>query len=417
MSQAEDGRQAPLDGIKVLDLSRVLAGPWCSMTLADLGATVWKVESPEGGDETRRWQPPQVEGISTYYLSTNRNKHSIAIDLRHPEGRQIALDLAREADVVLENFRPDSLAKLGLDYDSLKAINPRLVVCSISGYGRDNAFAERPGYDFVLQAETGFMSITGEVDGPPMRLGVAFIDLATGMNATQAILAALFMRERTGRGQHLDISLQHAGVQFLANVASGQLNTGQTPARHGNAHPSIVPYQLFHCCDGYLALAVGNDKQFQQLCQVLAVPWASDPRFASNRERVAHRETLIPMLEQAFSTWALTPLLEALHERKVPAGRVYSVTEALQSPESKARQVVGALPHDTLGQVTLVNSPMRFSDAKTRFEHAPPHLGEHSANILKQVLGWHDTEIEEAQQNGVIHCHPSAEENSPNAAQ
>ena len=395
---------SPLEGIKVLDLSRILAGPWCTMTLADLGAEVWKVEAPGAGDDTRTWMPPQKDGISTYYLSANRNKKSIAIDLRSPEGREIVLDLARQADVVVENFRPSSLTRLGLDYDSLHAVNPMLVYCSISGYGRDNEFASRPGYDFVLQAETGFMSITGDKDGEPTRLGVAFVDLATGMNATQAILAALIARGRTGRGQHLDISLHHCGLQFLANVASGYLNTDKTPGRFGNAHPSIVPYQLFKCADGHIALAVGNDGQFRALCdKVLVRPdLANDPRFAANKDRVTNRDVLIPLLDAEMARLDVSTLIERLDAAGVPGGRVYDVAEAFNSPEAQARGVVAELPHPTLGRVKSVASPMRFSDTATALHSAPPAVGEQTNDILGTVLGWDETRINAARAAGVV---------------
>ena len=274
---------AALDGIRVLDLSRVLAGPWATMTLGDLGAEILKVEQPGRGDDTRHWMPPAAGDLSTYYLAANRNKKGVAIDIGHPEGRQIILDLARESDILVENFRPASLRRLGLTREVLHAVNPRLIICSISGYGRDHALEDRPGYDFIIQAESGFMAITGEVGGAPMRLGVAFIDLVSGMNAVQAILAALYMRERTGRGQWLDIGLTDSAAFLLANVGAGYLNTGQEPMRFGNAHPSIVPYQLFDCADGPLAVAVGNDDQFRRFCTVIGRDdLAGDPRNASH---------------------------------------------------------------------------------------------------------------------------------------
>jgi len=277
----------PLDGIKVLDLSRVLAGPWCTMTLADLGAEVWKVEAPKGGDETRKWAPPSVGGISTYYLAVNRNKKALAIDMATARGAELLRGLVRRADIVVENFLAKSLKRLGLDYDSLKAIRPDVIHCSISGYGRDGALADQPGYDFVIQAEAGLMAITGTREGEPTRFGVAITDLVSGMNATQAILAALYHRERTGEGQSIDISLYRSGIQLLANIASGYLNTGKEPERFGNAHPSIVPYQSFATADGLLALAVGTDEQFRRLClAVLGRPdLAAAPEFATNRKR------------------------------------------------------------------------------------------------------------------------------------
>src|ERR1700681_551540 len=290
---------APLDGIKVLDVTRVLAGPWCTMTLADLGAEVWKIENPAGGDDTRAWTPPSVEGISTYFLAANRNKKSVAVDLKTPGGRAIVSELAAKADVLVANLRPSSLRSAGLAYEQLRAINPRLIHCSISGYGRDGPFAERPGYDFVMQAETGLMSSTGEIAGEPMRLGVAFVDLAAGANATQAILAALYEGGGAGIGQSIDIALFDSALHFLANIASGYLNTGVGPTRFGNAHASIVPYQLFDTQDGCIALAIGTDQQYRRLCcDVLGCQelW-SDDRFRTNAARTRSREVLIPRLQ------------------------------------------------------------------------------------------------------------------------
>ena len=286
-TKGEFDRMAALDGIKILDVTRVLAGPWCTMTLGDLGAEVWKIENPAGGDDTRSWTPPAAAGISTYFLSANRNKKSVAVDLKTAEGRAVVAALAAKADVLVENLRPSSLRAAGLDHDRLRAINPRLIACSISGYGRDGPFAEQAGYDFVMQAESGFMAITGEVKGAPMRLGVAFVDLAAGANATQAILAALYARERTGIGQSIDIALYDSALHFLANIASGYLNTGDDPDRFGNAHASIVPYQLFDTMDGCVALAVGNNQQFRRLCgDVLGCPeLGSDDRFGTNAAR------------------------------------------------------------------------------------------------------------------------------------
>lgn len=394
----------PLDGIKVLDLSRILAGPWCTMTLADLGATVWKVEAPGQGDDTRTWMPPAKDGISTYYLSANRNKKSIAIDMRSPEGRKIVLDLAKQADVIVENFRHASIRKLGLDYDAIREINPKIVYCSVSGYGRDNEFSERPGYDFVLQAETGFMSITGEKDGDPMRLGVAFVDLATGMNAVQAILAALIARGRTGEGQHLDISLHHSGLNFLANVSTGYLNTEKTPGRYGNAHPSIVPYQLFSCKDGYIALAVGNDGQYRKLCtQVLGrADLAEDPKYILNKDRVANRETLIAELDSEMAKQSVSDLIQKLEQAGVPGGRVYNVAEAFNSPESIARGVVTEQKHAKLGHVKTVTSPLRFTGSKPADFNAPPEVGEHTRDILSDVLGWSEETIQSAAEAGAV---------------
>ncbi|MDQ0138067.1 crotonobetainyl-CoA:carnitine CoA-transferase CaiB-like acyl-CoA transferase [Neorhizobium galegae] len=394
----------PLTGIKVLDLSRVLAGPSATMTLGDLGADVWKVEQPGTGDDTRTWAPPSASGIATYYLAANRNKRSIAVDLATPEGRQIVLRLAAQADIVVENFRPASLRKLGLTYDELRAVNPRLIHCSISGYGRGNDLEDRPGYDFILQAECGFMSITGEPDGEPMRLGVAFVDLVSGMNAVQAILAALFMRERTGRGQWLDIALFDSAVFFLANVASGHLNTGSEPRRFGNAHPSIVPYQLFDCADGRIALAVGNDEQFRRLClDVLPLPGlAADERFASNRRRAENRDLLLPILSGHFSTTSRAEMLGRLERAGIPAGEVKSVGEALRSQPSVLRDSIVTSPHPVLGETKSIRSPLRMSAAPMPAPSAPPLLGQHTDMILSQVLGFQPDQIDALRGGGIV---------------
>jgi crotonobetainyl-CoA:carnitine CoA-transferase CaiB-like acyl-CoA transferase len=397
---------AALDGIKVLDLSRILAGPWCTMTLADLGAEVWKIENPDGGDDTRTWMPPSVEGISTYYLSVNRSKKSVAIDLKTAGGRVILTELASKADVFIENFRPASLKALGLSYESLSERNPRLIHCAISGYGRSTPFADRAGYDFVMQAETGFMSITGETDGNPMRLGVAFVDLATGANAIQSILAALFARERTGRGQSIDIALFDSGLHFLANIASGYLNTGNNPTRFGNAHPSIVPYQLFDTADGAIALAVGNDQQYRRFCRdVLArEELCTDERFRTNAGRTRHRDVLVPELAAAIKRFATRTLIAKLHANGIPGGELRTVAEAFASEEAKARDAIVAAPDPRLGEVRMVRSPLRMSGSPTSTPVAPPTLGQHTREVLGNVLGYSAERINELEQEGAIRC-------------
>jgi crotonobetainyl-CoA:carnitine CoA-transferase CaiB-like acyl-CoA transferase len=396
----------PLEGIKVLDVTRVLAGPWCTMTLADLGAEVWKIENPAGGDDTRAWTPPSVEGISTYFLAANRNKKSVALDLKTPQGRAVAAALAAKADVLVSNLRPASLQAAGLDYERLRAVNPRLVHCSISGYGGEGPFAGRPGYDFVMQAETGFMSITGEIAGEPMRLGVAFVDLAAGSNATQAILAALYGRERTGTGQAIDIALFDSALHFLANIASGYLNTGDDPARFGNAHASIVPYQLFDTADGCIALAVGNDQQYRRLCcDVLgcAELW-DEERFRTNALRTKHREVLIPRLQAAIGRAATAPLLSALRQHGIPGGAVRSVAEAFASPEALAREAVVAAAHPRLEEVRMVRSPLRLSATPTVAPVAPPGLGQHTRAVLSGVLAYSAERIAELERQGAVVC-------------
>lgn len=393
-----------LQGIKVLDLTRILAGPWSTMALADLGAEVWKIESLDGGDDTRSWMPPAKEGISTYYLSANRNKQSLAVDLRKPEGRQLILELAAHADVVVENFLPASLKRLGLDYAALSAVNPRLIHCSITGYGRDNPLENRPGYDFIIQAESGFMAITGEKDGEPMRLGVAFIDLVTGMNAVQGILAALYEREKSGLGQSVDIALSDSALHFLANIASGYLNTGKVPQRYGNAHASIVPYQLFNTADGSIALAVGNDEQYRRLClDVLKQPELySDPRFTQNKSRTENREVLLPMLQDAFAGWNNELLIGALRAQGIPVGEVKNVAQAFESETARHRGLVISAEHPVAGEVRMVRSPLRLSRTPTVAPKAPPLHGQHTDSVLGRVLGKSEAALAELRAAGAI---------------
>jgi len=396
--------RAPLDGIKVLDLSRVLAGPWCAMTLADLGAEVWKLETPKGGDETRKWAPPSVRGISTYYLSVNRNKKAIALDMASPRGGELVRELVRRADVVVENFMPKSLERLGLDYQSLRGLNPRIIHCSISGYGRDGPLAHRPGYDFVMQAECGLMAITGTSAGDPLRFGVAITDLVSGMNATQAILAALYQRAVTGEGQSIDVALYRSGIQLLANIASGYLNTEQEPVRFGNAHPSIVPYQAFATADGMLALAVGTDEQYRRLCtEVLGrADLAAEPDYATNRKRAQNRVRLVAELDAIFLTRPTEDWLQRLAAANVPAGKVRKVSEAFLEQPDLAGAMVAEVPHPELGQVKVVGSPMRFSGSRLAEPSHPPLLGEHTAEVLQRVLGLMPAEIARLHAEGIV---------------
>jgi crotonobetainyl-CoA:carnitine CoA-transferase CaiB-like acyl-CoA transferase len=397
---------APLDGIKVLDVTRVLAGPWCTMTLADLGAEVWKIENPAGGDDTRSWTPPAVEGIATYFLAANRNKKSLAVDLKTPAGRAIVAALAARADVLVANLRPASLRAAGLAYDDLSTINPRLIHCSISGYGGEGPFAERAGYDFVMQAETGFMSITGEIAGEPMRLGVAFVDLAAGANAAQAILAALYARGHTGMGQSIDIALFDSALHFLANIASGYLNTGVDPTRFGNAHASIVPYQLFDTTDGSIALAVGTDQQYRRLCcDVLGCEalW-TDERFRTNAGRTKNREVLLPSLQAEMGRHTTAVLLSKLQQHGIPAGAVRSVADAFASPEALARDVVVTAAHPRLKEVRMVRSPLRMSGSPTVAPVAPPGLGQHTREVLASVLAYSAPQIAELERAGAVVC-------------
>lgn len=374
----------PLDGIKVLDLSRILAGPWCTQTLADLGAEVWKIEEATAGDDTRGWMPPEIGGESTYFQCCNRSKLSVAVDLRDTEGREKIARLADQADVLVENFKKGGLDRFGLGYAQLHERNPRLIYCSISGYGRTGPRADEPGYDFAIQAESGLMAITGEPEGAPMKHGVAITDLVTGMNATQAILAALIARGKTGRGQHLDIALFDSAVALLANVASGHLATGRAPGRFGNAHATVVPYQLFDTADGVLALACGNDQQFRALCgRVLVRPdLAEDERYRTNRNRVLNRDTLIPTLAAVFRGKGTGHWLESLRAAGVPAGQVRSVPEVFAAPDTIGRGLVHEVPVRIHGTLRMVASPLRLSDTPVRPPMAPPRLGEHTEDVL-----------------------------------
>ena len=394
----------PLDGIKVLDLSRVLAGPWCAQTLADLGADVWKVEEPERGDDTRAWMPPEIDGESTYYMSANRSKRSIAVDLKHPDGQRIVREMAAKADVLVENYKKGTLERFGLGYEELAALNPGLVYCSISGYGRTGPRADEPGYDFAIQAESGLMSITGEPEGAPMKHGMAITDLVTGMNAVQAVLAALLARSRTGKGQLIDMALLDCGIALLANMASGHIVTGAEPPRLGNAHPSLAPYQLFETSDGEFVLAVGNDGQFRALCdKVIGRPdLSADPRFSTSRGRVIHRDVLVPELVAAFRTRSTAEWIAALQREKVPCGQVRTLREVFASPEVAARGLVAQVPDARHGTLKLMRSPLALRGTPPREPSAPPRLAEHTDALLREVLGLEPREIEALRASGAV---------------
>jgi crotonobetainyl-CoA:carnitine CoA-transferase CaiB-like acyl-CoA transferase len=391
---------SPLDGIKVLDLSRVLAGPWVTMTLGDLGADVWKIENPVDGDETRTWMPPAYHGTSTYYLSANRNKMSLALDFKTPDGQTILRELALRADVVVENYLTGALTKYGLDYATLSAINPRLIYCSISGYGRTGPLAERAGYDFLIQAESGLMAITGERDGSPQKVGVAICDVLAGMNCVQAILAALFARERTGRGQAIDVALLDSSVAALANVASGSLNGGGDAKRYGNAHASIVPYEAFDASDAPFVLACANNRQFRDLCtSAIGMPeLPNDERFATNALRVKNRVTLSAILADHFATRTVADIVTACTAVNVPAGPVRTVEQALASPEIAARGMI----YEMAGGVRITGSPLNLSETPVRTPLAPPALGEHSDAILRDVLCYDAERIRGLREANVI---------------
>ncbi len=379
----------PLQGIRVLDLSRVLAGPYCTMVLGDLGADVIKVEPPEG-DETRGWGPPFAEGESAYYLCVNRNKRGIVINLKTDEGKKVLRDLALRSDVLVENFRPGTLNKFGLDYKTLHELNPKLIYCSITGFGQTGSMKDKPGYDFMIQALGGLMSITGEPEGEPMKTGVAVVDLFAGQNAIIAILAALQARTLTGRGQQLDISLFDSQLGWLANVASNYLISGKLPKRHGNAHANIVPYQSFQANDGWFAIAVGNDKQFVRLCEMLGKPEiAMDEKFATNSGRVQNRAEIIPLLASIFRDASVSEWLSKLDGAEIPCGPIQNFEQVFSMPTVKEREMLVKMNHPTIGEIPLVGSPLKMSDTPVEYRLHPPLMGEHTEDVLRE-LGYLD---------------------------
>ncbi len=375
----------PLNGIRVLDLSRVLAGPYCTMVLGDLGAEVIKVEPPEG-DETRGWGPPFAGGESAYYLCVNRNKRDIVINLKTDEGKSILRELAMQSDVLVENFRPGTLQKFGLDFETLHAFNPKLIYCSITGFGQTGSMKDKPGYDFMIQASGGLMSITGEPDGEPMKTGVAVVDLFAGQNAIIAILAALQARTLTGEGQHLDIALFDSQLGWLANVASNYLISGKLPKRHGNAHANIVPYQSFQASDGWFAIAVGNDRQFVRLCDLLGKPeLAADEKFATNSARVQNREEIIVLLASIFKAASVSEWLEKLDEAEIPCGPINNFEQVFSMPQVEERGMLVKMNHPTIGELPLVGSPLKMSATPVEYRLPPPLMGEHTEEILREL--------------------------------
>ncbi len=403
-----------LDGVRVLDLSRILAGPWATQVLADFGADVIKVERPGVGDDTRTWGPPYLKDAvgndsseSAYYLCANRGKRSVAIDFTTGEGQALLRELVAHCDVLVENYKVGGLKKYGLDFASLQAINPKLVYCSITGYGQDGPYAQRAGYDAAIQAIGGLMSVTGEPDGAPgagpQKVGVAATDLMTGMYAATAILAALRHAERTGVGQQIDLALLDTQVAWLANQASNYLVGGVVPTRQGTAHPNIVPYQVMPATDGYFMLAVGNDGQFARLCEVIGEPGlATDPRYATNNARVANRELLVPHLQQILSTRPAAEWLAALEQAVVPANPVNRIDQVFADPQVQARGLRIELPHAGGGTVPMVRNPLKFSATPLRYEQAAPVLGQHTSAVLEEVLAIDGERLRVLRELGVV---------------
>ena len=397
----------PLAGVRVLDFSRVLAGPLCTMLLADLGADVIKVEDPAHGDDTRQWGPPWAgsgtDATSAYFLSVNRNKRSLTLNLKSDAGRDIARRLAAQSQIVVENFKPGQMARFGLGYDDLSALNPALVYCSITGFGQTGPYADRPGYDFVIQGMSGLMSVTGPVEGPPYKVGVALADVIAGQYALSSVLAALRHAERTGQGQQVDVALLDTQLAALVNVASNTLVSGKTAARYGNEHANIVPYQSFRAADGEFTVAVGNDRQFAALCRLLGQPdWASDPRFATNPQRVHNRQTLIPLLQAAFLARPVETWVEALLALGIPCGPINSVAAALEDPHVQARGLVQDVTLPNGVETRLVGPAVPFSATPAEVRLPPPALGQHTDAILRDELGIDDIMIAAYHSAGII---------------
>jgi crotonobetainyl-CoA:carnitine CoA-transferase CaiB-like acyl-CoA transferase len=399
----------PLAGIRVLDLTRVLAGPWATQMLADLGAEVIKVESLGEGDDTRGWGPPFItnrdgsRGDAAYFLSANRGKWSVCIDLKSAEGQKLVRDLAAKSDVMIENFKLGGLKKFGLDYDAIKAVSPKIIYCSITGFGQDGPYANRAGYDFMIQGMSGLMSVTGEPDRQPMKVGVAFADVFTGLHAAIGINAALLHRERTGQGQFLDLALLDSQVAVLANQALNYLVGGKTPQRLGNAHPNIVPYQTFETKDGFMIVAVGNDRQFAEYCRLIGLPaLAGDERFKTNRGRVENRAQLIPLLAPSMLSRTTAEWVAAFEVAAVPCGPINTIAQMFEDPQVLARGLQIGLTRDDGVQTPGVANPIRFSETPVDYEKAPPRLGDGTEKVLGEVLGLTAEAISTLKANGVV---------------
>jgi formyl-CoA transferase len=393
-----------LADLKILDLSRVLAMPYCSMMLGDLGAEIIRVERPGVGDETRHWGPPWVGELSAYYLVTNRNKQCITVDLKKKEGQEIIRHLARRSDILLENFLPGDLAKMNLGYEDIRAINPKIIYASVTGYGQNGPYRDLPGFDFILQAQGGLMSIIGEEEGSPMKVGVAIVDITAGLFACSAILAALHYREKTGEGQYIDMALLDAQVAWLGNQASNYLVSGKVPRRMGNAHPNIVPYETFKAKDGiYLALGVGNDNQWKKFCRIAGVEHLmDDPRYVTNPKRVENRKILVPLLQEVFLQRDSGEWLKLLGQAEIPIGPINTIDRVFADPQVLSREMLVEMEHPKVGKLKVVGSPMKLSKTPVQYRIPPPLLGEHTESVLREVLGYDKETIARLKEAKVI---------------
>lgn len=391
-----------LEGVKVLDLSRVLAGPYCTMILGDMGANVIKVEAPGGSDDTRGWGPPYKEGESAYYFCANRNKRAITVNLKSEKGRQVIKSLVRESDVVVHNFKNGKMQEWGLDYSDLKAVNPKIIFCSITGFGATGPYKNLAGYDYIIQAMAGLMGITGSEESGPMKVGVAIADVLTGLYAVIGILGALNERNRSGVGQSLDLALFDAQVSALVNVASNYLVSGKVPGRLGNLHPNIVPYQTFNTRDGEMVIAVGNDGQFKRFCSVIGMDQlATDERFITNSKRVENREALIPILEEKMKTKTSQEWLGLFNEEGIPCGPINDMRQLFNEEQVNAREMVVEVDHPKAGKIPLVGSPLKFSRTPVKIERHPPLAGEHTEEVLYE-LGWSEEDIKQLKNENII---------------
>jgi len=417
MTKTPENSSGPLSGLKVLDLSRILAGPTCTQLFGDLGAEIFKIERPRKGDDTRFWGPPFLKDQdgndtteSAYYLSANRNKNSVAVDLTSPQGQKIILDLARECDVLIENFKAGDLARYRLDYQSVSAVNPSLIYCSITGFGNTGPYAKRPGYDFLIQGMGGIMSLTGkpdDEDGEPTKCGVGIADVMCGMYASTAILSAIHARHSSGKGQYIDISLLDCQVAWLINQGAGYLISGQVPPRRGNEHPTIVPYGTFRASDQAFIIAAGNDSQFQRMCEVIgASELANDERFAKNTDRVHNRQTLIPLIDEHTSKQDSAHWIKVLEDAGVPCGPVNDLAQTFSDPQIRHREMAINMPHRLAEEdgVSLIGNPLKFSDTPVNYAKAPPVRAEDTRAILSKHLGLDDEKLDRLEADGIIEC-------------